>query len=367
MDFDSSLGATYVGVTVAACLYGISTLHVYTYLNRQRQDSAIKRFTIVVLWFADTIKLVCATHIGYRLLITEYLNNPAALFYSTWSINLEILLTTLIIFVVQVFTSHYVWKSTNRINVRWASPGVVRHMGIMAALFSFLQLAFGIALSSLAWVYWDIRVIDQHWWISTVWLGSAAFSNIIITYLLSALLVSTFTLGQNTIDVTSGLIRFIVHTGHLTSILTITNLLAFSFMGHYTRIAVNVPLGTLNLITLLVVLNARPQEPSDGALEERECGVTRNTDCLQMDTGRTSPEVFPRKPSLKVPPKAHKKARSIKVFVQKDVHVISIPRVAVSYSHSMTKHQDDPDGSESTRNLGCFGETPNLPYKPIRI
>ncbi|CEL60477.1 hypothetical protein RSOLAG1IB_09670 [Rhizoctonia solani AG-1 IB] len=100
-DFDSTLGATYIGVTATACLYGISTLHGYTYWNRQTRDSVIIKIFISSLWLMDTVKLICATHVGYRLLITEYENDPAALFNSTWSINTQFLLTALVIFGAQ--------------------------------------------------------------------------------------------------------------------------------------------------------------------------------------------------------------------------------------------------------------------------
>ncbi|CAE6487154.1 unnamed protein product [Rhizoctonia solani] len=89
VDFDSTLGAIYVGVAITACLCGISTLHGYTYWNHRKQDSAITRISMAVLWLADAAKLVCATHIGYRLLITEYQNDPEGLYYTIWSINVS--------------------------------------------------------------------------------------------------------------------------------------------------------------------------------------------------------------------------------------------------------------------------------------
>ncbi|KAL5632194.1 hypothetical protein ACGC1H_000262 [Rhizoctonia solani] len=132
VDYDSTLGATYIGVTITACLYGISTLHGYTYWNQQTQDHTITRISMAVLWLADTAKLVCAAHIGYRLLITGYEDDPAAMFYSTWSMKMELLLTALIIFVAQVFTAYHAWKSAKRINVLWATPRVIRIIGIIA-------------------------------------------------------------------------------------------------------------------------------------------------------------------------------------------------------------------------------------------
>ncbi|CAE6469869.1 unnamed protein product [Rhizoctonia solani] len=340
VDYDSTLGATYIGVTITACLYGISTLHGYTYWNQQTQDHTITRISMAVLWLADTAKLVCAAHIGYRLLITGYEDDPAAMFYSTWSINMELLLTALIIFVAQVFTAYHAWKSAKRINVLWATPRVIRIIGIIA-------LAFGTTLSSLAWIYWDIREMEKHRWVASIWLGCAAFGSIVITYMLSALLVSTYVQARSTIGLINEFLRCIIHTGFLTSILTVANLLAFSFMGQYIQIAVNFPLGTLHLITLLTIMNARPQEISDGAIaEEYELSITEHKDRLHNNIFQTSLKGCLRNSqvALKVPSKIPTTDRSIKVFVQRETHIIGIPRIGVNYSRPMINYRDDLHG-----------------------
>ncbi|EUC58503.1 transmembrane protein, putative [Rhizoctonia solani AG-3 Rhs1AP] len=204
---------------------------------------------------------------------------------------MELLLTSLIVFETQVFTAHHAWKSVNRINVFWATPRVIRYMGIIAAIFAFSQLTFGTTLSSLAWIHRDIREMEKYQWVASLWLGTATFGSIIITYMLSALLASTYVQAQSTIYLINEFLRCIIHTGFLTSILTVANLLAFSFMGQYIRIAANIPLGTLNLITLLVIMNSRPQEISDGAIvEEHVRSMTGHKDRSLKDRSQTSLE-----------------------------------------------------------------------------
>ncbi|CAE6424531.1 unnamed protein product [Rhizoctonia solani] len=368
-DFDATLGSIYVGVTTTACLYGIATLHGYTYWNRQRQDSIMARISIALLWLADTVKLVCATHVGYRLLITEYENDPAALYYSIWSINIELLLTTLVIFASQAFIVCHAWKSSKRINVSWATPRAIRVMGVIAALFALLQLSFGVAVSSLAWVYWDVRQMDKHRWASSAWMLFASVGSFIITYILSALLISTYIRVHGTIDLINELLRRFIHTGALTSLLAITNLLAFSFMGQYIRISVNFPLGTLNLITLLAVLNARSHENLNTAtLDEQESGLARHKDGLHNDVSETTSfqgSLRIGKLSLKVPPKLHGAGIPIKVFVQKETHVIGIPENNVNFSNPVLQQHNDLDGTESTETK-AGGKTTNLFSPDVR-
>ncbi|KAJ1299750.1 hypothetical protein OPQ81_007336 [Rhizoctonia solani] len=363
-EFDSTLGATYIGVTMTACLYGISTLHFYTYWNRQRQDNIVARISTAALWLADTIKLVCATHVGYRLLITEYENDPEALFLSTWSMNTEILLTTLIIFGTQLFSVYHLWKSVKRVNVFWATPRVLRLMGIFAVLFAFTQLAFGLTLSSLAWVYWDIREIDKKSWVANVWLGSAALCSIIITYTLSALLVSSYVRVQSIIDLVNEFLRCFIHTGLLTSLLSIVNFLASLFLGQYVRIGVNFVLGTVNLITLFAILNARSVQVVDSeVVEEYECDVAVRKGRFPDDVSQPSLHGSLRigKFSLKVPSKLHGRGTSIKVFIQKETHVIGIPGIKIDPDSMMHQHEH-LDGAESTpATRADFTKPPALP------
>ncbi|KAH7335650.1 hypothetical protein B0J17DRAFT_667226 [Rhizoctonia solani] len=341
-DFDSTLGATYVGVTTTACLYGIATLHGYTYWNRQRQDSIIARILVShnksldTNLLADTVKLVCATHVGYRLLITEYENDPAALFIASamfhWMVPDDL-------------------AASKRINVSWATPRAIRVVGLIAALFSLLQLSFGATVSSLAWVYWDVRQMDKHRWVASAWMIFATFGTIMITYILSALLISTYVRVHGTINLVNELLRRFIHTGVLTNVLTITNLLAFSFMGQYVRISVNFPLGTF--------LNARSHETLDTEiLEEQESGLARHKNEPPNDVSETTFQGSLRigKLSLKIPPKLHGAGTPIKVFVQKETHVIGIPENKVNYSSSVLQQHGDPDGTESTETKADFGK-----------
>ncbi|KAG8711426.1 hypothetical protein FRC11_002809, partial [Ceratobasidium sp. 423] len=54
---------------------------------------------------------------------------------------------------------------------------------------------------------------------------------------------------------------------------------------------------------------------------------------------------------------------SIKVFVQKETHVIGIPGNKIHYSDSMMHPHDDPDGAEST---GSRAGSAKLHTSPIQ-
>ncbi|CAE6467614.1 unnamed protein product [Rhizoctonia solani] len=200
-----------------------------------------------------------------------------------------------------------------------------------------MQLGFGIAVSSLAWVYGD--------WIASVWMGSATFCSVIIAYNLSAFLASTYVRAQGAIDLINHFLRCLIHTGLLTSVLTVVNLLAFSFMGQYVRIGVNFPLGTLHLITILAVLNARPCDTTDHPVfDEYEFGGTRHKAGSVNAMGPVSLE---GSLSLKIPAKFLRKEPPITVLVQQDTHVIGISPIRVDSRNSTLQQHEYSDGTES--------------------
>ncbi|KAF8671763.1 hypothetical protein RHS04_08056 [Rhizoctonia solani] len=351
-DFDSTLGATYVGVTTTACLYGISTLHGYTYWNRPNQDSLIAKIFVSVqitskqrlcineqletsqqislLWLVDTAKLVCATHVGYRLLITEYENDPEALFHSTCLVVLttkktQFLLTALTIFGAQVLRTYQsvlglapcdtVDGDRRSICLRLSS---IRKM---QGGFAFIQLGFGIAMSCLAWVYWDIREMDKHRWISSAWTGSTSLCSIIITYNLSALLAST---------------DMRIHDS--------------KYCGLDERVSSLLDSYWAAKQTILAVLNARSRETPDLPIfEEYEFGAAGYKAELNNGMSKVNIEGSLRigNPSIKIPPRILRREPAITVLVQQETHIIGISETNSDDRNSTLRHHEDSDDTES--------------------
>ncbi|KAG8679251.1 hypothetical protein FRC09_019101, partial [Ceratobasidium sp. 395] len=54
---DETFGATFIGVVLAAFLYGIMTLQSYVYWVRYVHDSRFDRLFVVALWMVDTLQL----------------------------------------------------------------------------------------------------------------------------------------------------------------------------------------------------------------------------------------------------------------------------------------------------------------------
>nr|GAT53810.1 predicted protein [Mycena chlorophos] len=111
---DNTIGSSFVGVVVAATLYGVSCVQTWFYFSRYGASDVwyIKTLVCVCLAF-DTIHQALISHTVYFYAITNY-NNPEALERLVWSILLEVLFNGLIGLLVQGFLTMRVWRLSNR-------------------------------------------------------------------------------------------------------------------------------------------------------------------------------------------------------------------------------------------------------------
>ncbi|ELU36929.1 hypothetical protein AG1IA_09038 [Rhizoctonia solani AG-1 IA] len=265
---------------VGFSLYGISTLHGYTYWNRPNQDSLIAKIFVSVQITSKQ-----------RLCINEQLETSTTvrLWYQQSNFSLVVLTTKktqFLLTALTIFGAQVTYQSVLGLAPCDTVDGDRRSICLrlssirkMQGGFAFIQLGFGIAMSCLAWVYWDIREMDKHRWISSAWTGSTSLCSIIITYNLSALLAST--------DMRIHDSKYCGLDKRVSSLLD-----SYWAAKQYVRIAVNFPLGTcgtsrcgwtlnywyhrLIMIfqTILAVLNARSRETPDlPVFEEYEFGA----------------------------------------------------------------------------------------------
>ncbi|EGO22087.1 hypothetical protein SERLADRAFT_409723 [Serpula lacrymans var. lacrymans S7.9] len=96
---NDSFGAFYIGLLLAAILYGFTNLQLALYLQTQwKQDPVVYRIMtnlkVVLLWLLDTIHVACISHMLYYHLITNFAN-PLALLVIVWSFKAQIVITPL--------------------------------------------------------------------------------------------------------------------------------------------------------------------------------------------------------------------------------------------------------------------------------
>ncbi|KAJ7228177.1 hypothetical protein GGX14DRAFT_692325, partial [Mycena pura] len=93
-------------------LYGVMSMQTFSYFQKFVKDSNWLKGLVTGVWLLETLQLVLIGHVLYYWLIANY-TNPAVLANSTWSFNLGILVTNLIVLIVELFLTYRVFILSN--------------------------------------------------------------------------------------------------------------------------------------------------------------------------------------------------------------------------------------------------------------
>ncbi|KAK0488430.1 hypothetical protein IW261DRAFT_349059 [Armillaria novae-zelandiae] len=104
----TTLGALFVGATIAAVCYGITILQTVVYYKLNPNDPWIFRYSVALLLISDTLHVALSTHGLYFYLIQSFGNYLALLSKVIWSFPL--LINVLINSGVQALYAVRIWK-----------------------------------------------------------------------------------------------------------------------------------------------------------------------------------------------------------------------------------------------------------------
>ncbi|KAK0457282.1 uncharacterized protein EV420DRAFT_1549932 [Desarmillaria tabescens] len=106
----TTLGALFIGSTIAAVCYGITILQTVVYYKLNPGDPWIFRYSVALLWILDTLHVALSTHALYFYLIELFGNYIALLSRIIWSFPLQLLINVLINSAVQALYAVRIWK-----------------------------------------------------------------------------------------------------------------------------------------------------------------------------------------------------------------------------------------------------------------
>ncbi|KAG8742374.1 hypothetical protein FRC10_001596 [Ceratobasidium sp. 414] len=256
---DDTYGATYIGVVLATFLYGILTLQTYIYWVRYVHDSRFDRLFVVALWVIDTLQLVFICHMQYWYVIENYAN-PVALQYNNWLVPLHRLSCRA---ECDFNLLHLVSSSFGQVVQHGGRSNCDHHVYGPGGIVSLTQLGFGMGCFGMVWVLKMFEQFIEYKWLVAGWLASAALCDVLIVYMLSTALMTQRTGFGRTDALIDKLLRYTINTGLLTSIIAITDLIAFCMMNNLVHLCFNFILGKLYTNTLLATLNAREVTPGN--------------------------------------------------------------------------------------------------------
>ncbi|KAK0199247.1 hypothetical protein DFS33DRAFT_376261 [Desarmillaria ectypa] len=244
---DTTMGAAFIGIVVAAILHGVSCVQAWYYFTHQRDGWPLKLIVAAVMVF-DTVHQALISHTVYTYLVTHY-GDAAELQKTVWSLLAEVLFNGFTAFLVQSFLTLRVWHLSNRNSfvTTIVASLVIAEFGCV--------VAFGtLALTTVR----DFAELATLKYLSISVNALAAAGDVLIACTLCLLLHRSRTGFEKSDTMINKLIVFAVNTGLLTSLCAVASLISIlTAPNTFIYITFFFCMGRLYSNSLLATLNAR--------------------------------------------------------------------------------------------------------------
>ncbi|KAG2127104.1 hypothetical protein DEU56DRAFT_915811 [Suillus clintonianus] len=211
VDLGNTFGALFIGVVLAAILFGLTNVQTFIYFQTSRGTGiTLYKLAVVWLWTLEALHLALNIHFVSFYLVTNYANF-SALTEIVWSFKLEVIVNVLIVPVVHLLYAHRIWI---------LSRGRTRVLPAIA-LVVIVVLCSGVAIPIIlatCHLFADLNGIE--WWLYAA-VGSTTFLDIIIASSLCYLLATSHTGFSKTDSFLTKLVGYTISTGCLTSVCSI--------------------------------------------------------------------------------------------------------------------------------------------------
>ncbi|KAK0448497.1 hypothetical protein EV421DRAFT_1782587 [Armillaria borealis] len=248
---DPTIGAMFLGETIALILYGTSNLQTIIYFKQYPKDWWFYRLSIAVLWVLDSLHIAFTTHSIYFYAVNSF-GDYLALLKFVWSFKLGLLLYNMIVLCVHIVYCVRLWmlgRYFHRV-VPWFITVIVA--GICAASIVFCRDVYAISY---------ITEIDEISLTIEAGLVTTATVDIIISFAMSYYLLkgrSASTSFFSTNIKLEALMRLVLISGLGTSVLVIASLITFLVLpGTLIFASIGVVVPKLYINSLLAMFNAR--------------------------------------------------------------------------------------------------------------
>ncbi|KAF8798640.1 hypothetical protein BYT27DRAFT_7246560 [Phlegmacium glaucopus] len=244
-DLDNTYGAVFIGVVVAAALYGVSCVQTLYYFTKQNDPWYIK-LTVTLLMVLDTINQVAVTHLVYTFSIAYWGNTEQPV--HIWSLEIAVILTGVTALIVQSFLTMRIWRFSGQNKYLTGISMILVVVSFGSFVLYIVKAAHVKDLASLAQIKHESMAINI--------LGAA--TDLLIAALLCILLHFSRTGSHKSDSIINRLILFSVNTGFITSIFSLASMVSILVAGDtFIYIAFLVCLGRLYTNSLLSTLNLR--------------------------------------------------------------------------------------------------------------
>ncbi|OBZ71785.1 hypothetical protein A0H81_08279 [Grifola frondosa] len=221
---DKTQGAVFIGVIVAAMLYGVSCAQVWYFYIRYPNDSGLVKILVGLVWIFDTAHQALISHTVYTYLIVNY-GNGNTLDRIVWSIIVEVLFNGLTALLVQSFFMLRIFKLSDK-NIWLIAPVFFLVLGEFASVIGTSDAVALYVAQALPLQTFD--QLDELKALSMVVNGLAAAGDVLIAAILCTMLHRSRTGFKSSDSLINRLIIFSVNTGLLTSICAVLSLVTIA-------------------------------------------------------------------------------------------------------------------------------------------
>ncbi|KAI0755251.1 histone acetylation protein-domain-containing protein [Daedaleopsis nitida] len=264
---DETFGAALVGLVVGACLYGVTLLQTYglsstipaetIVLNGARNyanDAKSIKALVVILTVLDTLHLILCTKAIYWYLVSNF-GDVDNLDVTSWSMALQTDCNGLIGLIVETFFARRVWMMSRN----WLITGII----VVLACLHFASDGSVLASANFAGlgVVFTVESFSKFGrltWVTSVGLGSAAVSDILIAIAMCYYLYTKRTGLRRTDSVVTTLMVYSINSGLTTSIIASICVVTFAAMPtNFIWLSFFWIMGKCYVNSFLALLNSR--------------------------------------------------------------------------------------------------------------
>ncbi|KAG2345097.1 hypothetical protein BDR05DRAFT_909162 [Suillus weaverae] len=245
----NTFGALFIGVTFAAILFGLSNIQVFFYFQTHKGTGiSFPKLAVAWLWILDALHLFLIVHCIYYYLVAHYAD-ISALTEIVWSFKLQIVIDVIIVYGVHLLYFHRIWiVGKGRSRVLPIAVGVI------------VTLGSGVAIA-LIWAVYQCHVFSdlvKIEWATFMALGTITFVDFVIASSLCYLLATSRTGFSSTDSIITKLMAYIINTGCLTSMCSLSAMITCAVMPHnFIFLGVEFLVAKLYVNSFLALLNAR--------------------------------------------------------------------------------------------------------------
>ncbi|KAG2060554.1 hypothetical protein BDR06DRAFT_926334 [Suillus hirtellus] len=249
INIGKTFGALFIGVTIAAVLFGLSNVQAFIYfLTHAGTGITFYKLAVIWFWILDALHLMLIGHCIYYYLVINYAN-VSALTEIVWSFKLQIIIEFVIVYGVHLMYVYRIWIF---------SKDRSRTLPIIVGL---IEISLSGVAIALVWALYQCHLFSDlvkiEWW-TFMTLGTITFVDFVIASSLCYLLATSRTGFSSTDSFITKLMVYIINTGSLTSMCSMAAMITCAIMPHnFIFLAIEILLADVYTNSFLALLNAR--------------------------------------------------------------------------------------------------------------